>query len=182
MLTSDLRSEDSDDQDSEQKQCDAQQDKENTLIDEEHTASKEITIGQNSIQTFIFPEHSSTGVQISSEQIDNADKLCAGSLAVDDERGMEHVNLKESDENVEQRSGLEECKEEARVRVTAKRKLQTQTSDLLGDNQLDLKRSKTEIVQMKQQIADVYEVESYKEYNRSVAYEPSEPTADELFI
>ena len=58
------------------------------MSDDEKSAAKEIKTGKRSIHIFNYNDKS-TAVRLTTEPIDYSAKLCAGNLAIDDERGME---------------------------------------------------------------------------------------------
>ena len=169
----------------------------NILSDEEKSAAKEIQTGKKSIHIFNYNDRSLIGLRLITDPNDYQAKQSAGNLALDDERGMERgleggglINLHECSNEAEgefdeeEKKAIEEFKEigdiDARVKVTKKRR--SVSVRHLPNHKKGLRKFQSEEVrEVKQQLADIYEVESYKEYNRLPRDESGDQTADELF-
>ena len=97
----------------------------------------------------------------------------------------DYSNEAEGQCSEEEKKVIEEFKEiggdiDARVKVTKKRR--SVSVRHLPQHKKNFRKQQSEMVEIKQQLADIYEVESYKEYNRlPEGGQHGEQTADELF-
>ena len=83
----------------------------------------------------------------------------------------QYSNEAEGEFDEEEKKAIEEFKDigdiDARVKVTKKRR-SVSVRHLPNHKKNSLKKFQSEeVVEVKQQLADIYEVESYKEYNRN---------------
>ena len=192
MIVDDLKSEDSSSYSGSSKQeAKSQQDRSVTYNilsdDEEKSAAKEIKTGKKIINVFSINDKSNNiGIPLQTDPADHQSKLCAGNLALDDERGMEGTfntlnfklsgpfsNQAEGEYNESDDFENEEFKGinimDKRVKVTKKRRSESVRD--IPRHKRNLRKMKNEMREVHQKLEDIYFVESYKEYNRALTYQ-----------